>query len=60
MRVFAALFALKNPGGGLVLIVCALKNPGEGFCCLARFLKTLVRVCGDHVLSQKPGSGVLC
>ena len=36
--------ALKNPGGGLVLIVCALKNPGEGFCCLVR--------------SQKPGSGV--
>ena len=36
--------ALKNPGGGLVLIVCALKNPGEGFC--------------YRVLSQKPWRGL--
>ena len=45
VRVFAALLALKNPGGfvltvlafknpgrGLVLAVFSLKNPGEGSC----------------------------
>ena len=31
--------ALKNPGRGLMLIVCTLKNSGEGFCCLVRSQK---------------------
>ena len=68
MRVFAALFALKNPGG-FVLTVFALKNPGRGFCVeRVRSQKPVVRVrvrsqkplVGrvDRVRSQKPGSGV--
>ena len=45
--------ALKNPGRGLVLIVCTLKNPGEGFCCLGRSQKPW-GFCVERVRSQKP------
>ena len=47
------MVALKNPGRGLVLIVCTLKNPGEGFCCLGRSQKPW-GFCVERVRSQKP------
>ena len=54
MRVFAALFALKNPGG-FVLTVFALKNPGRGFVLTVLSLKNPGRgFCVERVRSQKP------
>ena len=51
--------ALKNPGRGLVLIVCTLKNPGEGFCYLARSQKPWGVLCRPCSLS-KTRVGGLC
>ena len=54
MRVFAALLALKNPGGVFVLTVLVLKNPGRGFVLAWSLSKTLVRARVERVRSQKP------
>ena len=51
--IVVPVVALKNPGRGLVLIVCTLKNPGEGFCYLARSQKPW-GFCVERVRSQKP------